>query len=422
MAGRLSPVKVEVALAAAILAALVVGQFLVSILVSLVVLMVAPDRERDAFPLRLVLQPILSIPLPFLVYWLLPPRFERWQLARGVDDTATPPSPAQLARVSPYAVIVPSLLSLPLGIVMLAFGKKGMALGAGVGIFLSIFAFVYHRLPNCRRSVKYGTFYLGSSLYTAAKMADLFEHSGQSDGIALLALFSPMSLVLIYFVLNRRIRPDEPLRRGDAATSRALGWYRWAMASGPGPGLRTFVWTVLRFIPFVGEFYFAARICAKERLARAPVLYLRSFSDGAAATLLARAVSPALGRTCVLAALVHPTQSRAALHEGTHDAWAASSFVVGNERWQAWIVERLNESLAAVVDATILSAHTQWELERASEILGPSRVAVLVPRGTPMEDLPASVIFSYDPDDPRPLADPLRQWIDNVVRAQLAVS
>ena len=71
--------------------------------------------------------------------------------------------------------------------------------------------------------------------------------------------------------------------------------HRWAMASGPGPGLQTFVWTVLRLVPFVGDFFFAARICAKERLARAPVLYLRSFSDGAAATLLARAVSPALG-------------------------------------------------------------------------------------------------------------------------------
>ena len=125
----------------------------------------------------------------------------------------------------------------------------------------------------------------------------------------------------------------------------------------------------------------------------------------------------------MLAALVHPAQSRAALHKGTHEAWAASSFVVGNERWQAWIVERLKESLAAVVDATILSTHTRWELERASEILGPNRVAVLVPqKGTPMEDLPASVVFSYDPGDPRTLADPLSQWIDNVVQAQLAVS
>ena len=93
------------------------------------------------------------------MYWLLPPYFERWQLARGVDDTATPPSPAQLARVSPYAVVVPSLLSLPLAIVMVGFEREGASLGVAVGLFLSIFAVVYHRLPNCRRSVKYGAFW-----------------------------------------------------------------------------------------------------------------------------------------------------------------------------------------------------------------------------------------------------------------------
>ena len=77
-------------------------------------------------------------------------------MARGVDDTATPPSPACGWRArEPNAVVVPSLLSLPLAIVMVGFEREGAALGVAVGLFLSIFAVVYHRLPNCRRSVKY---------------------------------------------------------------------------------------------------------------------------------------------------------------------------------------------------------------------------------------------------------------------------
>jgi hypothetical protein len=243
-------------------------------------------------------------------------------------------------------------------------------------------------------------------------IGNAFFGKGQSpsDLGVILWLLSPLFAIFVFLWLRRRIAPDLPLKHGEPATLRALSWYDFAMSMGPGPGIATLVWTLLRAVPFVGDMYFAARIWSKDRLSHSPVLVLRSFSNPGTARLIAKAVAPALGEHAVLVALVHPSQTSAALNAGTHDAWMPLTLGQTNERWREWFRWHLRSALAVVVDASIMGESTAWELATALEVLGRERVAVLVPSGG-AQAFPGLMTFEYTHERPAALRFELSKWI-----------
>jgi hypothetical protein len=344
----------------------------------------------------------------------LPAFFERWQLSRisrGRLSSAT--SVAPFAHVGAFAVIGSALLAYPIGIFVAASRGDATVLIGALGVLLIIFGLVYHRIPNSRRSVKYGSFLIGSQSISAALLLDM---NPPGDVRFFLWFFAPLVWITVYTVFRYRLRPTLPLARGDRATWRVIRWHRWAMAIGPGHGIASLAWMMVRLIPLLGDCYWAVRICSKERLARSPVLYLRSFSSKESASLLADVVAPALVRTCALTSLVHPSQTNAALQSRVHPAWGASAFAVSDAQWQAWYVAQLETALAVIVDASDLSLSTAWELETAAAMLGPTRVAVLLPESSSPPAVNCTVL-RYAPSR-QWLAAEATKWIDGVLVEQ----
>jgi hypothetical protein len=350
---------------------------------------------------------------------VVPLLFERAQLRsiiRG-NDALSSMTPYELAAVSGAAVFVPLCLVGPFTVICIAVthGDKSpvLALFSFLGITCLLYAFAYHRVPNSRRSVKYGAFLTGSALFGSVLSVGDAKRGGDPYFYAVLMFF--MALV-ISFWMRIWLRPGQPLVAGEASTNRARRWRRRSMTYGPQPGAAQLVWLIIKAIPLFGDFMWAGRIWSKQRLAQAPVLFLRSFSHQDSALLLGKIVSPAISRVSVVAALVHPSQTAAALNAKTHDAWTPMTFGVANEVWQNWYLKRLTTAVAVVVDAGILSDATRWELEQALRVLGPHRVAVLTSKDSTLS-LPGGTVFVYDVARPFHTMCVLSRWIDDVMDA-----
>src|SRR5262249_44885778 len=59
----------------------------------------------------------------------------------------------------------------------------------------------------------------------------------------------------------------------------------------------------------------------------------------------------------------------------------ADAVVVAESQWKEWIVARLNEAQAAVIDVSVMSASVQWEVETAGNIIGDDRLLLIGSRG-----------------------------------------
>jgi hypothetical protein len=365
----------------------------------------------DILVTRLFFTAIALLVMPYALMRVLTPRFERKQLEQAIRAASVAPD-HQLrvfSHVNPWVVIVPPLLMLPLGFGMVIFPVAKLAYLLGAVILT--FAYVYHNLPNCRRSTKYLAFVVGSSSISTALV---FGKNDVSVPALFWCAFCVLSWCAIFVVTWFRIQPQAALTRGEASTLLAINGYRKMMSWGPGPGAATLIWGILRCVPLLGDWFWSMRICCKEKLAQAPVLYLRSFSNPESSWVLGKAVAPAVGRTAVLATLVHPSQCSAALHRHTHPAWTATPYGVSNESWQDWYLRHLAGALAAIVDASVLTDSTRWELETAYKVLGRDRVAV-ISTNTDAHLFPGYLVFTYAADQPESLANPISHWIDWVV-------
>jgi hypothetical protein len=355
------------------------------------------------------------------VQFLTPRWFERKQLKRVISGlgTAADVRPYEFVRVGLPSVIYPLLLAILLNLFIIFSAPililPILVLSTAFGFLSLMFAFIYHHVPNCRRSVKYAAFFTGSVLLSTV-VAVLYRasYSSVSTSLPLIVSFlGPAFSAAVFLAIYQFIQPTKPLVPGEQSTRRALSWLRWTMSVGPGPGLGLLTFVIIRFLPIVGECFWAARIWSKERMAQMPVLFLRSFSHPAAPALLAKAVAPALSRTCVMVALVHPTQTSAALNRRTHEGWIPLTISVPNDRWQDWFLRQLSEALAVVVDASEFTPHLNWEIENSIRVLGRDRVAALVPIGQTVESLDC-VIIEFEPKHPATAKRPLKRWIDQI--------
>jgi len=359
--------------------------------------------------------------VPLLAQNVIPVHFERMQLAsiaRG-EHSLSSLAPYDFARVSPASIFLPIGLIGPLALttVIVSRGPALVPLMAWVGGTLLLFSFAYHRVPNSRRSVKYAAFQTGTGLLGAA-----WSFGKDLTAGTIVITFALLIVSIACFALMRdRLRPTEPLTAGDASTERAFRWRRWSMAYGPQPGWGQLLWLVMRAVPILGDVLWAARIYSKERLARAPVLYLRSFAYADSARILGEVVAPAASRVAVVAALIHPSQTTASLNQRTHEAWTPLTFGVSNDQWREWYLKELESALAVVVDAGVLSEHTRWELDNAGRILGRDRVMVVGPAGT-VGLLPDYWVIEYDTADLRAARNSLTQWLERVVASSFGVA
>jgi hypothetical protein len=319
----------------------------------------------------------------------------------------------ECARVHPLSIVIPAAAAYPAAFLVPFYGAEMFFVGA----FCFAFAFSYHNIPNSRRSIKYAVFFFGNVLVSVDLGVLNAGNLAQSFLVeCAIATYVAIGTLVPFVITWIRTRPTCPPVRGELSTVRALRAHRWTMHNGPDVGGATIAWWVLTYVPIFGHLYFASRICGKQRLAQIPVLFLRSFSNRAAAATLAKAVAPAVSRTGVLAALVHPSQTAAALNSSVHYAWGALALVQPNQSWQNWFVRQVHQSMAVVVDASELGESTAWELSVAVEVLGRDRVALLVRRGTPAPSCNC-LIFEYDPTDYKALKKMLAAWIEWVAYA-----
>ncbi len=339
-------------------------------------------------------------------------------------------------RVSPIVIAAPLLGMAVLNIVILseAFGQRLTAahrFANTLGHILIAFALLYHRLPNCRRSIKYGALFTGmatnSVVNTITMVAGPYidsdyvsyylevSHVEVNWPVYLFYLsISVLSPIVMLLVMQRWLKPESPLYPGERSTHLAFRFYRFAMRYGPGGFLQTVFFILLRLIPFVGDFYWAARIWTKQRLAQTPVLFLRSFAHKSTGLIFGNIVLPALYRRAVVVTLVHPSQTGAELNQLVHMAWTPSIFSVPNERWEEWFKRRLSTALAVVVDATVLTPSTEWELKTAASVVGADRVAVLAPKGL-RKYLSNCTLIEFSSDDPKAARPAVEQWMDGVM-------
>lgn len=405
----------EIILAATLLLGLLVGRVVVVILLGPLIYLVGP-RAKFGLLILLTVVAVYFVALWWVVGRYAPRLVERFQVAqaiRGASPTVGITAEA-MNRVAVPVVVGPALLSIPLVVGAAVLGPGVGNLLSAVGLFLVYFTVAYHRLPNSRRAVKYLAYGLGSYLLVAGMY-------GRDHDISLFGLIacsvSAVASISVFMFFRVRLRPDAQPAAADPSTARAFRWYRWAMSFGPGPGLATFIWAAARLLPFVGDTFWAARICSKQRLAKAPVIFLRSFSSDASAELLGNCVAPAIGGTCVVSALVHPLQTSIRLHRATHSAWTATSIVVGDVQWQSWIVQQFRKATAVVVDATVLSENLRWEIDEALRVLTPSAVTILVPVER-VAAFPRGNVLGYDPENLPRLANQLQTWIHRVVESR----
>lgn len=363
----------------------------------------------------LVLLACLAVSAPVISIWaanrFVPKLFEYVQfrlLQPAKPENAAVPS--SLARVTAFTIFLP-LFATPALMVLVAIGGKALGqVAMGIGCFCLIYASVYNRIPNHRRDTKYFAYFIGSSFVVAAPSGLV----GDISPISLtLWLVNAASTSCLYVVFQRRLRPRQPLF-ADSHALAAFRWYRWCMSFGPGPGFATILWTVARVIPVVGDLFWVARICAKEKLSHAPVLFLRSFNSDVAAQNLTKGVIPAVSSRCVMSALVHQAQPGSRLNRMIHSAWTPTTVAVIDSEWQGWIVAQLRTAFAVVLDATMLSAATRWELEQATQIVGCDAVAVLVKSGQ-RGDFCNAVVFEYDEHEIARIQPALESWLDGVI-------
>ncbi len=298
------------------------------------------------------------------------------------------------------------------GAATLLSGARLFAL-APIGIALELGAFVLPQLPSHSRRNKYLLLLVGAGLLAAGL--------GSPRGAPTPALFvflAVPSVLMIAAVAYARaaLAPDRALAADDATAARAIAWHRrtsWIQGTDFVSVVALGVMSVLGLLPA----YLALRFASKARLARSPVVYLRSFGVEDAAAAFGRIVVPGVYRSASVTGLVHLAQSGHALTGALPVLWRPAFAAVENAVWQNWVTDRLDGCLAAIVDVTGATESVRWEVDEALRRLPRERV-LLMRSASDVDGDPVGADLTYDLAASKEGAQRVAVWIGRVLTAR----
>lgn len=274
-------------------------------------------------------------------------------------------------------------------------GATLLAVGAA-GYLCLVFTVVVHLVPNSSRQGKYSFLLSGIicfwSLFLGLSRDSyfldlLFQSSEWSDRKFCLAVIAlgPGTLILVSSLAWYFIRPssEEPPSH-NLRTSYGL---ITGVATPVAAALAIF--SVVLIVPSV--VYVILRYLLGERLGKEPILYLRSFHDGDAATAYGGMINGITARFGVVVGLVHVQQRPSELHRLGSFLNHARFKTVPDEWWQDWVSAHLRRCSALVIDISMATPSVAWELDRALATVPRDRILILAEKGaavSPPADVP----------------------------------
>jgi hypothetical protein len=132
--------------------------------------------------------------------------------------------------------------------------------------------------------------------------------------------------------------------------------------------------------------YLVLRYVLGERMAAAPILYLRSFHYTEGPTALGRIVARVASRYGVLRALAHRTQSPLHLHAETRLTERVEFMRADDQGWQDLIEAEMARASVIIIDGSVATEGLRWECERATNLVDSSKVIVLTKQNQPAFD------------------------------------
>jgi hypothetical protein len=144
--------------------------------------------------------------------------------------------------------------------------------------------------------------------------------------------------------------------------------------------------------------YLILRLVVRERLARAPILFLRSFSSPEAARVFGRLVARTAGRLGIAELVVHERQPAAEVLRQTGLADRPGTLRLADATWFESVRERLPACACVIIDpGRPPTASVLLELEEALASV-PERTIVLRREGDPPPDARAAACIVLAPD------------------------
>ena len=286
-----------------------------------------------------------------------------------------------------------------------------------IAMALILYGFRIHFRPNSNRKTKYELLLSGVCAllvanlhYVPLRLKNLIHlETLEITWIALLT--SIVFFVVVQLIISSLIRPWTAVPE-RFPSKRILRTQRIVRAL----GLPVVVISVVIPIPIFLIPYLNLRYVLGEHLARAPIIYLRSFqySDGPAA--LGRIVGKVASRFGVIFAVVHAEQKGSDLLAHSRLTEQPQVSTVPNEKWRDLIVSRLRACSAVLIDRTVSSDGLQWEIRKAQELVGPSRIGILQRKGTSMTSVPGVWTLEYElgKESEKEARKALKIWFEKV--------
>ncbi|MBC8289467.1 MAG: hypothetical protein H8E37_04030 [Planctomycetes bacterium] len=274
-------------------------------------------------------------------------------------------------------------------------GATMLAVGAA-GYLCLVFTVVVHLVPNSSRQGKYSLALTGIVCFWSLFLGisrdsyflDLLFHSSEWSNrefcLAVIAL-GPATLILVSCITWYFIRPGS-----DESPSHNLRTaYGLVTGLATPVAAATAIFSVVLIVPSV--VYVVVRYLLGERLGKEPILYLRSFHDGDAATAYGGMINGITARFGVVVGLVHVQQRPSELHRLGSFLNHARFKTVPDEWWQEWVSAHLRRCSALVIDISMSTASVAWELDRALATVPRDQILILAEKGatvTPPADVP----------------------------------
>ncbi|MBL8915093.1 MAG: type II secretion system protein GspG [Archangium sp.] len=323
-------------------------------------------------PVILLVMLAVGVGIPALlaaIFGVVQRAFAKRAMKKPPERVADPGrvTPALIGTVIGAPILLLSILGLAL-----VFRDQRAATVLGLSFYLSAFgilaAWLVHSLPGHKRNAKYALFYLSTQTLSGIMLVGSLSRSGKDEFAIFFGLFfvgGTLFNVICALMCLRLFRPDAPLTDGDETAARALEWYRrvtWFQ----GSDLESAI--VMAFFNVIGlsGVYLMIRWCAKARVGRHSIVYLRSFHYEDAGQVFGGVVTPALFRMAPSTGLVHLTQ------------------------------RHLERALAVVLDVSVMSQSVEWEVATVRAKLPPERIIVLHRSDVAAPSLPGLNVLAYD--------------------------
>lgn len=341
-------------------------------------------------------------------------RFEVWfskWLEENFARSAAAPADAASAQPKPGRFPLPVSFAAVVAILVL-FALSGFASGrlfgegaevpvsalagfvsAALCVGLLLVGLAMHFMRMGTRTWKYEFLMSGASLVAAGLFLRFGEFAGREitrrDGWTVLPA-SPEAVLtavlwafaaFVLFQLLARLGPALLVGRAaaDGAPSvRQRRVYWWVRRTGFGFALCFFLGLAYPVLVV----YLVTRYLAGERMARAPILYLRSFHHAGGPSAFGRIVARVASRYGPLVALIHEKQSALQLHAETRLTERAELEAASEKSWQSWVERRMDQASAVIIDATVSSPGLSWELELALKRMDATRIILLAQKET----------------------------------------